>query len=467
MAFKKKPVMMQALSRLEESDSYKKSPEAEGIYNRIKSGRNQFRTVLSKLLSAVMEISKLDLALVEYPKEMEAIAIEVENATKEITQQSKDTLEAANQVMNLQEEFTHTIIACATDSSDVVERMAEGQKDLTEIRNLSVTTQKLSNEMKEDMNELHSVIGNIHSVIQGINSISSQTNLLALNASIEAARAGEAGKGFAVVANEIRILAEQTSELIGSMGDFLNSIEVASDKSVKSAEGTIEALSTMAEKMGHIWEINEANENAIKGVNENISSLTASSEEIAALMNDLESQSASIANHCENLEAETEKMIDISEKLKATAEPIGIVEENMDDAAKMMGTMANDPFFFIGKKEYAKHINASIGAHKGWLASLKKMVESKSVMPLQVDSAKCGFGHFYYSVQPSEEMGFKPIWDGLEEKHRRFHGFGRQAIDALSMGDYDEADRIYMEAENYSKTLLADLNQIKDILESA
>ena len=56
------------------------------------------------------------------------------------------------------------------------------------------------------------VLDRIGNIIQTINGISDQTNLLALNAAIESARAGEAGRGFAVVAEEVRNLAQSTTE---------------------------------------------------------------------------------------------------------------------------------------------------------------------------------------------------------------------------------------------------------------
>lgn len=441
----RKGALLKAISELKETD-YSKSPELNNIYQRLSHGRSQFAELFEKNIKAVMQISSLDLTMQHQTEKIVDISRKIASAASTIFGAGGS---AAGKSNNQQEALTNTIVAVSSQTKEVYKKIEASQDELTNIKELSDQTIEESKEMQKDMDELLRIIGRMNEVISEIDSISLQTNLLALNASIEASRSGEAGKGFAVVAGEIRSLAEETQKMTASMGSFVENIKSASQKSVKSASNTIGSLENMTGKIRNVWELNDTNKQNVSQVNESISSIANVSGEISHSMNQMENQ----------LKDSMEFMNKVSVDLKKAIEPVVDIEKTLDDTVKQMGSMANDAFYHLKNAEFAQYLKSAISSHRIWLNNLRRMVEEGTILPIQLDPTRCGFGHFYYAMKPGIPDAV-PIWDALDQKHQRFHKYGSDVIQALVSEDYDRAKMIYKEAENYSQGLIADLETL-------
>ena len=94
----------------------------------------------------------------------------------------------------------------------------------------------------EILGKIAQQLDEVYEVVTIINNVAEQTNLLSMNAAIESAHAGEAGKGFGVVAEEIRSLAEETSENADKISKVVNAIVVAVENANESSQAAFDAF---------------------------------------------------------------------------------------------------------------------------------------------------------------------------------------------------------------------------------
>lgn len=454
--------LVQSISEMKEENYAAGSPELQNMYERMNAGRRQLAQVYGEDMQAVMTMSALGLKVEHDTVKMTTAAEDVNTATKAIHDATTETSSIAEEVRNAHEGLTNTIIDVSEKTTDIYKKIENGQEELTAIRDLSKDAISESTEMKKNMDALMDVINHMNEVIEGINAISEQTNLLALNASIEAARAGEAGKGFAVVAEEIRQLAEGTKQLTGNMGEFVEGIRDASEKSSKSVDVAITSLDNIDQKINAVWNINDENKKNVGTISESIGSLAGISEEISSSMNVLETQVSCIENQCSNLSNDAELLTVINGNLKGSVEPLAQVETGMDNVAKVIGEMSHDAFYRMDNAVFDAYVQKAMEAHRAWLETLHTMVTEKNVLPLQFDDTKCGFGHFYHSMHPGNPA-IAPVWNALAEKHRRFHGYGKEVQQALFDENAERAEEIYQEAEKCSNELQNDFASILNI----
>ncbi|WP_096439987.1 methyl-accepting chemotaxis protein [Alteribacter populi] len=311
---------------------------------------------MKELISSV-ETSASDVSLSS--ESLSAMAEETTASSEEVGRAISEIATGSNQQASEIDEANQKSMALSTQIDKVNDKNQEmgtfskeanqlSKDGLSQVEALKTKTNESNTVIRSVNDVISSLIGKvkeIEDVIDTINSISDQTNLLALNASIEAARAGEHGKGFAVVAEEVRKLAEQSSQAteqvrhtIVGIQDETNNASEEMDRTNKISQ---EQLQVALDTEGVFHSIDDTLikfANSIEDISRNITEMNQSKDEVVGSFQSIAAVAEQSAASTEEITASTEDQIKAIASISESAEQLNESSTKLQEMIRVFKT---------------------------------------------------------------------------------------------------------------------------------
>ena len=320
--------------------------------------KNEFGTIANSLNKAQDNIKELLKVLIESTEDMSAGSEELYATVEEMTSQLEEISASANNINSTVQETSATAEELYASISEVSsrtivleEKANEGRGNAEKISKKAYDTKvstkalldnnekvflSVKEEIIEAMNKAK-VVDEIMVMANTINEIAEQTNLLALNAAIEAARAGEQGKGFAVVADEVRTLAEQSSEAVKDVQTTIKDVREAFNKIAGSSNKLLTFISEDVSKEGYkLLELgNDYEEDGIF-MNKMSSDIASMSTEINETTKDINSAVEEVAGMAQNSAENVSSIKDYISEATEAMEQVAVTAQTQAESAQKL-----------------------------------------------------------------------------------------------------------------------------------
>jgi len=334
------------LSRYDFSSTIQESREDEfgKAIQSLNKAQDNISVMIKELINTIQEVSSSSEELSETVQELTSKAEIVDEAVGNITSGMQESSTASEEISAAVEEVDVSINELSSKAMEGSNNASRSKERATEVKNNSQKaideTLRVYAEKQKNMEkaiENGKVVDSIKVMADTIGSIAEQTNLLALNAAIEAARAGEQGKGFAVVAEEVRKLAEQSSQAVINIQDTIVKVQEAFKSSIDTGSDMLEFINTKVnEQFDAYGETGKQYYNDSDFVSKMSEEMAAMSEEITATVGQV---SQAIQNMAQASQKSSQEAETIKESMNETSKVVEQMALTAQSKAKIAGKL--------------------------------------------------------------------------------------------------------------------------------
>lgn len=284
--------------------SFKNSVKAaKDTSEKVNKNSNDIKEMTASALNATTQIaSSIEEIASDATSQAEAVN-EVVNNVSGMNSNTADMNTAVDEMNNYVNDLTNNSV----QMKDSIELMRKGSATMSD--NVSAISVKID--------ETNQAIEKMTTILDAIEEIASKTNLLALNASIEAARAGESGRGFSVVAENIKNLAENTSDELNNIKLIIEDITKSFTECSSCIELVVNTNNSNSDKTNSVIKSFEVLSTGIDATKDNLSKVKSLTEQLNGYMNEVSVQINSVEKSAESTAAATQEVTASSEELAA------------------------------------------------------------------------------------------------------------------------------------------------------